>query len=242
MRWAGVQRKLAIMLAIATLAACGGANSEDGLPIGGPLPGAGAIFPRMTTLRDQKFVNVVHQENDFSCGAAALATLLKYAYGMDVTEHQVFSGMYAMSDQALVRKRGFSLLDIRNYVLAMGLQADGYRIPPPALERVKVPVIVLLNLNGYEHFVVMRKATPNAVYVADPELGNRAMPPELFYKDWQFGVILAVIGKNYDKNNPLVTVEKTLNTNEQARSLIPAFNPLTAQVLATISVIPGQKL
>jgi predicted double-glycine peptidase len=231
-----------MMLAIFTLAACGGANYEDGLPIGGPLPGAAAIFPRTTTFRDQKFVNVVRQHNDFSCGSAALATILKYAYGMNVTERDVYNGMYAMSDQALVRERGFSLLDIRNYVQSIGFDGEGYQISPKALDRVKVPVIVLLNINRYEHFVVMRKATPNGVYIADPELGNYVTPPETFLKEWQFGVIFAVIGKGYINDNPLVTLDKPLSGNQEVRSLIPAFNPLTAQTLATISVNLGARL
>ena len=229
-----------LVLLTAAMFACSHAGSDGGgLSMGGVLPGAGAIHPQMTTLRDQTFAHVVRQRTDFSCGAAALATILKYAYNMDIDERQVFFGMYAVSDQAQVRQRGFSLLDMKAYLKTIGMQGVGFKVTTEALYQVKVPVIVLLNMNGYEHFVVMRKATPDGVYVADPALGNREMPNDLFFKDWQYSVIFAVIGPKYDPENVLVLWQRELNVNQQVRNLMPAFNPLNEATLQTITIIPG---
>jgi predicted double-glycine peptidase len=225
------------------LSACShAAESERGIPIGGPLPGSAAIFTQVVSYRDQRFNHVVRQQTDFSCGAAALTTLLKYAYGMDVTEREVFFGMYAVSDPAILQQRGFSLLDMKRYLDSIGMQGVGYRIKESELYRIKVPVIVLLNIGGYEHFVVMRKALPTGVYVADPALGNRQIALSSFMHDWQFQVIFAVISPGYDPDNPLLVTEKPMSANQQARELLPAFNPLTQHILSTIAVNPGARL
>ena len=51
----------------------------------------------MKDLRDQ---NVVKQRFDFSCGAAALATLLHYGFGNSVTEAQVMVGLFDLPTEA----------------------------------------------------------------------------------------------------------------------------------------------
>ena len=232
---------LLLMLAIL---GCSNAGPEEGLPLGGVMPGAGFIFPHMTTYRDQIFANVVRQHTDFSCGAAALATILKYAYDMKINEKEVFLGMYAVSDKSVVQQRGFSLLDMKKYLDTIGMQGVGYKVVPESLYQVKVPVIVLLNMGGYEHFVVMRKVTPNGVFVADPALGNRALPNDIFFNDWQLGVIFAVISSKYNPENPLILLEKPLSPNQQVRSLMPAFNPVSEQILSTVivSAMPGLRI
>ncbi|RXZ44926.1 hypothetical protein [Crenobacter cavernae] len=41
---------------------------------------------RVTSLREARFANVIEQKTDFSCGAAALGTLLNFAFGKKLTE------------------------------------------------------------------------------------------------------------------------------------------------------------
>jgi uncharacterized protein len=214
---------------------------EDGVPLGGLMPGGSAVFPHMRTYRERAFENVVRQRTDFSCGAAALGTVLKYAYGMNLDESEMIERLYTVSDPALARQRGFSLLDMKKYLTTIGMQGVGYRINYESLYQVRVPVIVLLNMGGYEHFLVVRKATPDGIYVADPALGNRTLPTDLFRNDWQFQVIFAVIGKGYIPDNVLVSLEKPLSTKQQVRSLMPAFNPVGEEILSSTaaSVLPG---
>src|SRR4051812_9017798 len=49
-----------------------------------------------------KFDNVVKQQTDFSCGAAALATIFNYGYGRHTTEAQVLVNMLKISDPKVV--------------------------------------------------------------------------------------------------------------------------------------------
>jgi uncharacterized protein len=224
---------------IAAFVGCASNGPSQGVPMGGVLPGGAAIFPHTTSFTDQKYVDVVRQRDDFSCGAAAVATILKYAYKRDVSEVEVLRGMLAVSDAAQVRQRGFSMLDMRNYLETQGLQGTGFKVSGEQLYNVRVPVIVLLNVNGYEHFVVMRKATPGDVYLADPALGNRAIPFDTFLRDWQRRIIFSVIGTDYDQDNPLVAVEKPLGLNQMSRNVVPAFNQVSQETLSGVFVGPG---
>jgi predicted double-glycine peptidase len=85
------------------------------------------VYKPIQSIRERKFADLVQQKTDFSCGAAALATILRQAYWLDVTEDQIIEGMLAHSDQDLVRVQGFSMLDMKRYVESIGMRARGYR-------------------------------------------------------------------------------------------------------------------
>ena len=77
------------------------------------VPHGGGYSVPVTSLKEARFRATVRQQYDFSCGSAAVATLLTYQYGMPVDEAEVFEHMYATGDQARIRAEGFSLLDMR---------------------------------------------------------------------------------------------------------------------------------
>lgn len=136
------------------------------------------------SFRAQKFEQVVPQHYDFSCGAAALATLLKYHYDVPTTEQKVLDAMFDVGDQDKIRKQGFSLLDIKNYLYTIGLPADGYRVDIKSVANVGVPGIVLINANGYMHFVVVKGVGDKHVLLGDPALGMRKVSIESFLSMW----------------------------------------------------------
>jgi predicted double-glycine peptidase len=121
------------------------------------LPGGAVVFKPIQSIRERKFADLVQQKTDFSCGAAALATILRQAYWLDVTEDQIIEGMLAHADQDLVRVQGFSMLDMKRYVESIGMRARGYRVAPETLGEIKIPVVVLMDIRGYKHFVVMQR-------------------------------------------------------------------------------------
>lgn len=129
------------------------------------------------------------QEWDLSCGAAALATVLRYQYGEQVSEREVALGLMQREEYVnkpmLVRARqGFSLLDLKRYAEQRGYQGVGYG--KLGLEDLTehAPVIVPVNFNGYNHFVVFRGVEGNRVALADPAWGNRTMRVERFLGAW----------------------------------------------------------
>jgi len=156
--------------------ACCCAHAAD-LPA---LNGGGSYALRVTSLKEARFRATVHQHVDFSCGSAAVATLLSYHYDTPVTEQQVFDAMYAQGDQAKIRREGFSLLDMKRYLAQQGFIADGYVQPLSKLEQAGFPAIVRLVENGYLHFVVVKGMDSQRVLIGDPAGGTRAMRREAF--------------------------------------------------------------
>jgi predicted double-glycine peptidase len=130
--------------------------------------------------------NVIVQQWDVSCGAAALATLLAYHHGERVTEKAVAQAMLGKTDPLRVKVRGgFSLLDLKRYASARGFQADGYSDMTLAdLEKLG-PAIVPVVLDRYPHFVVFRARSGDRVLIADPAYGNRSVEVDVFEKAWQ---------------------------------------------------------
>ncbi|WP_010637819.1 cysteine peptidase family C39 domain-containing protein [Acidithiobacillus thiooxidans] len=81
---------------------------------GGIIPGAGVIHVPVVNMIGMHFIHVVRQRTDFSCGAASLATILKYAFGQNVDEEEVIKGLFTVSNPAEVKEVGFSMLDLKN--------------------------------------------------------------------------------------------------------------------------------
>ncbi|MDY7560304.1 C39 family peptidase [Pseudomonas sp. 10B1] len=185
------------------------------------LPGSNLVYKHIQSIRERRFSDLVEQKTDFSCGAAALATVLRQAYWLDVTENQLIEGMLVTADPSMVRTQGFSMLDMKRYVESIGMRARGYRIPADNLDRLTIPVVVLMDIRGYKHFVVMQKAQKDWVYIGDPVLGHKRYTREDFAKGWN-GIIFAVIGPGYDKSNALLDPPLPVT----AKGGVDAFKPV----------------
>ena len=180
-------RGLLLFLALAAVGGTAGAQSAQLLSTG-----AGDMQVPVTSLRQARWSGTLLQQYDFSCGSAAVATLLTHHYAYPISEQAVFEQMYAQGDQARIRQDGFSLLDMKRVLAAHGFDADGFEQPLDKLGEVNVPAIVLLNDNGYLHFVVVKGLQPDRVLVGDPAQGTRALTRAAFDKNWQNGVLFVV--------------------------------------------------
>jgi predicted double-glycine peptidase len=135
-------------------------------------------------LRDQ---HVVKQAYDYSCGAAALATLLTYGLGDRVTEEDVLQFVLTAlsTDEKTVRKsQGLSLLDLQRFAQTRGHKAQGFKLVPQYLPQLAGPVLVFIKPRGYEHFAVLRGIHGDRAYLADPSLGNVRMAVGKFLDMW----------------------------------------------------------
>ena len=176
------------------LAACTGTPLEEGsgrLDYGGQLESALPV----TSLIGRRFLTVVRQQYDFSCGSAALATLLRYHYDDPQTEQTVFLGMFRDGDRAQIRRLGFSLLDMKRYLAARGIGADGYRVTLDQIEKARIPGIALIDFSGYKHFVVVKGSADGTILLGDPSLGLRRETRATFAKQWN-GVFFVLNGRN----------------------------------------------
>ena len=156
------------------------------------VPFGGSFSVPVTSLKAARFKTTIRQQYDYSCGSAATATLLTFQYGQQVSEAEVFRQMYANGDQARIRREGFSLLDIRRYLLSHGYEADGFELPLDKLFQEGLPAIVLLNDGGYRHFVVVKGLRDGRVLLGDPTRGTRVIPRVDFERLWDNRVLFVV--------------------------------------------------
>jgi uncharacterized protein len=157
---------------------------------------AGANFAmHVTSLKEARFKRTIKQQFDFSCGSAAVATLLTYQYNYPVSEQTAFQEMFEGGDQQKIRQQGFSLLDIKRFLERRGFVADGYELPLQKLAETNTPAIVLISENGYHHFVVVKGLRNQRVLIGDPATGTRPVPQESFEKKWQDQVLFVIHNK-----------------------------------------------
>ncbi|MDD4616200.1 MAG: C39 family peptidase [Alphaproteobacteria bacterium] len=146
----------------------------------------------VTSWSDLPFQTVKRQAFDFSCGSAAVATLMTYVYGIPTTEKAVFREMFERGDKGKIRREGFSMLDMSNYLKAHGLEAKGFRISRKVIEKHRLPFIALVNNDGYNHFVVVKTMDDGRVLVGDPSKGSTVYPKDVFSTMWN-GFALIVL-------------------------------------------------
>ena len=98
--------------------------------------------------------------------------------------------------RAKVSAEGFSLLELKRYLEGRGFAAGGFQMQSAEqLVNLRVPVIALVNVRGYDHFVVIKQVQDGRVLVADPAFGNTRPLLEEFQAQWN-GIILAVARAN----------------------------------------------
>lgn len=148
------------------------------------LPGSD-ISVRITSKEEARFRTTVRQRYDYSCGSAALATLLTYHYDHPATETGIFKWMFEHGDQDKIRRVGFSMLDMKRYLEAKGYSADGYKVTLDQLASASIPAIVLIELKGYKHFVVVKGITGKHVLVGDSSTGTRVVARSAFESIWK---------------------------------------------------------
>ncbi len=170
----------------------------------GVLPNGSLYVSHVESMQEGRYRNIVRQHTDYSCGAAALATILRYAYHLNVDENTVIEGMMGVADTELVKQRGFSLLDIKHYVASLGMRGRGYRINEARLRSLHVPGLVLMDVRGFRHFVVLKQVHHDTVELADPILGNRSVPLADFVKAWPSRAVFVVIGNDFDRKTVLL--------------------------------------
>lgn len=176
--------RMALLVAAAGLLGGCAADLPTGTRIATSLSGTGDLQMPVRSMEDRKFSGTVRQRYDFSCGSAALATLLRFHYGRPLTEQATFVGMWRDGDRAAIRRVGFSLLDMKRYLAGIGLRADGYKVPLDQVRKTGLPGIALITVSGYRHFVVVKGVTEAEVLLGDPSAGLRVLPRAAFEQAW----------------------------------------------------------
>jgi len=180
--------------------------------------------------------NIVMQQRDYSCGAAALATLIKYHWGGNVTETQLLleTGQMLTDEELKDRiEKGLSLTDLRRLAVRVKYLATIGRLTFEKIRESKVPLIVGIVVNGYDHFVVFRGADDQYVYLADPARGNVRTPIPDFEKQWQKNLVLVVVKRG--ANTKDLVSPLTVHSDEK---FLGELNRLYARDRTTTKILP----
>ncbi|MDJ0712090.1 MAG: C39 family peptidase [Woeseiaceae bacterium] len=172
------------------------------------------------SLADIRNDQVVRQRWDYSCGSAALSTVLSYHLGDPTPETAVVVSILRRADPIRVRSRGgFSLLDLKHYLARRGYDSAGFvDLGLDELENFDIPPIVPVSLKGYDHFVVFRGRYGDRVVLADPAFGNLTMSVTRFTELWQSRIAFVIRGE-----------EPEITGNRLAVESLPFPNPSLAQ-------------
>ena len=150
----------------------------------------------------EQFQGIVRQAYDYSCGSAALTTLLNGYVGTQLDEEQVMNGLIKFGEtDRIIERRSFSLLDMKRFVAALGLESGGYRGEFDDLVKQGQPAIVPISYAGFKHFVVYKAYKDGRVYVADPALGNISFDVQRFKDIWENNTLYLInVPEQYRKN------------------------------------------
>ncbi len=155
------------------------------------------LRPKVMPYNEIKMKNVVKQKLDYSCGSAVVATLFKYYLGLNVTEESIINGLFRVGNvKKIIKRKGFSLLDIKKLAVALGYKAAGYRTDVRGLAKIGKPAIVSITIGNYKHFVIFKGIRNGRVFLADPSVGNTVMSVGEFERVWYRNIALVIYPKN----------------------------------------------
>ncbi|PTQ89585.1 hypothetical protein C8N29_106116 [Agitococcus lubricus] len=158
-------------------------------------------------LSEQQFRNISRQAYDYSCGSAALTTLLNGYLGRQFTEKQIMDGLLKFGEyEKIVQRRGFSMLDMKRLVTALGHPSGGYKGSINDLKKLDHPAIIPIHYANFKHFVIVRKYKEGRFFIADPALGNISFPEARLEEIWDGNVMFVVFPNGF---KPQPTLELT---------------------------------
>ncbi len=168
---------------------------------------------------EDQFKGIVRQAYDYSCGSAALTTLLNgyVDVGVNMTEQQVMNGLLKFGEtEKIVERRSFSLLDMKRFVGAIGFESGGYKGEFSDLVQQGQPAIVPISYAGFKHFVVFKAYKNGRVYVADPALGNISFDETRFKDIWENNTLFLINVAPEKRKNLLALQDTDLRHVEDA--------------------------
>lgn len=169
--------------------------------------------------------NIVQQAYDYSCGSAALTTVLQHYLGRNFQERQVMEGLLHYGEnERIVERRGFSMLDMKRLVTALGFPAGGFKAELKDLIELDHPAIVPIHYSGFKHFVVVKTVKDGRVYIADPSKGNITFTLARFEEKWDQNVLFVIFPGNTKPIDGLELREEDLRFIDDQTLSLQAFD------------------
>ncbi len=153
---------------------------------------------KIKTFVGLKEQNIVMQKYDFSCGIAALLTLMKYHFGDEVKQEKEvltsFLDSLPKKEKEKVMQDGLSVLHLEKLSKKLGYRVWAMRLKKEALLKLDRPVLVYLETDDFKHFSVVRGIREDRIFLADSSYGNIKMSLPIFLERWK-GNIVVILDK-----------------------------------------------
>jgi len=149
------------------------------------------------SMKELQEMYIEMQEEDYSCGAASLATLMTHYFKEDINELKVLNtvkDMFSKEEYEVIANNGLSFLELGMVSEQLGFQSAAVRLTTDALQKLRGPVLIYVETAEYKHFAVFRGFFDNYAYLADPSRGNTRLTMESFLEEWKGQAL--VLGKS----------------------------------------------
>lgn len=168
----------------------------------------------------------IEQPDEKDCGPTCLAMICKY-YKKRVSISKI--RVYAGTDLY-----GTNLMGMMKAGEKLGLNLEAYKVEDlEELNNINTPFIVhILNEEGFEHFVVIKKITNKYFYITDPAKGHYKMKKSEFYEVFT-NVILTV-----ENDSSYESIESSSTTN-YFKEIFKANHSFIWLILITSLIING---
>lgn len=194
--------------------------------------GVSVITVEVKSIKELREEGIVRQQQDFSCGAASVATIFTGYLDIPCTEKDIIDYIVAHNDvHELILRKGFTLLDLKQFAESRQVQATGYRLTFDQLCKQTAPVLLPLLVKdaAMRHFVVFLGTREDKVFLADPALGRYALPRAEFEPRWdtKIGMVFSR-PNNYSIQQTVLAIRPI---DEIALPTPSVFTVATAQTL-----------
>lgn len=145
--------------------------------------------------RTRRYDRVIGQTDWYTCGPAAIATLLRYYFDFDTSEAEMLGlALEASADQERALTQGLNAAALKHAVEAKGIPVQGYSLTLDNLvdyfARGGLPVVLHVT-KPRNHYVVAIGTADSRVVLADPSWGRRIMEISALQTEKHFsGVVL----------------------------------------------------
>jgi len=151
----------------------------------------------ITPYRTLRYQGVIGQTNYYTCGAAAVATLLTHYYRQPTTENEILE----LSEKAMTgsnkkpQERGITALALRQALADKGIQTRGMRLTLTSLadyfRKGGLPVVLHVT-KPQMHYVLAVGMVGDWVILADPSWGRRIQPLRALVNEQGFSGVTLV--------------------------------------------------
>jgi len=177
---------------------------------------------------ERDFSNIVRQTTEYTCGPAALATLINLMGGK--AEEMEIAKLSGTTEE-----KGTTMLGLKNASNKLGFKALGKKVSKEKVATMPTPFLAYTkNEEGNDHFVVVKKNENDTFFISDPGQGNIEIESSDFIDDFGGSILVIEYTEKSQIIDPITGEMKPLSEMKQA-SLEKFIDEMTDDELLTVN-------